>query len=307
MNFSIELGLHSSEKDHETMTWGTLTLDKTVKSSDALTLYTYGICMFTECGNPDFHKGMHTLEHLLAYSKDTGSVRASIEECDPNFSGKWILDISPYRFSPEMYGVRMTSLVEIPSDIIVKSFWQSVNKALTYCEKIISGQWDENGYLMVPFASPKQCGQYNFHSPEYALKMLQKMWTISEDIMLKNEFSSEYRQAFVCDLRMLKPKLFQRDDMIMFSPELSYTLSEKIERELPKKLPGRSVIVGTFGCMTGMYLCFTGENASKEELMQVQKAIYEIISEMDISSFTSEEKRQIQCVFENYKNFGITQ
>lgn len=39
---------------------------------------------------------MHTNEHLLAYSQDSGSLRASLEGLIDGFDPKKVLDISPF-------------------------------------------------------------------------------------------------------------------------------------------------------------------------------------------------------------------
>lgn len=71
---TINSGLHSSEKDHKVMTGGTLTVDKEITSTEALKIHTYALPLFTtpnEREYNDFHAGMHTNEHLLAYTPDT--------------------------------------------------------------------------------------------------------------------------------------------------------------------------------------------------------------------------------------------
>lgn len=85
---------------------------------------------------------MHTNEHLLAYSKETGSVRASIEEIDPSFNGKWILDVSPYRFPNGNYGFRVTSLVDISDEVLQKTFALSIQKAIAYTQEMLDGRGD---------------------------------------------------------------------------------------------------------------------------------------------------------------------
>ena len=77
---------------------------------------------------------------------------------------------------------------------------------------------------------------------------------------MRKSIQDNVSKLLVCDLRMLKPKLENRDDMVMFDPWVSYTLSEIIEQKLPGILGRNAVIVGTFGCMTGMYLCVSAEH-----------------------------------------------
>ena len=83
---------------------------------------------------------MHTNEHLLAYSKETGSIRASIEEIDPSFNGKWILDVSPYRFPNGNFGFRVTSLVDISDEVLQQTFALSIQKAQKYLTQMRAGK-----------------------------------------------------------------------------------------------------------------------------------------------------------------------
>jgi len=83
----------------------------------------------------------------------------------------------------------------------------------------------------VPFAQAAQCGQYNFHDPEAAQTSLKQ---IPPNISItRNHIQESVSKLLVCDLRLLKPKLENRDDMTMFDPWVSYTLSEIIEQKLP--------------------------------------------------------------------------
>ena len=102
---------------------------------------------------------------------------------------------------------------------------------------------------------------------------------------------------------MLKPKLENRDDMVMFDPWVSYTLSEIIEQKLPALLGKSAVIVGTFGCMTGMYLCVSAQHGDEAEVHQIHAAIMQIISEIDTSTWNESQKAQVRLVLENYANF----
>lgn len=304
MNFELKLGLHSSEKDHCVMTGGTLKVDKEVHFEWSAQIFTFALELFPISGKDDtaFHKWLHTIEHLLAYSKETGSVRASIEEIDPSFKGKWILDVSPYRFPNGNFGFRVTSLVDISDEVLQHTFTRSIQKAQNYLTDMRAGKWDAEWFLGVPFAQASQCGQYDFHDPEAAQNILQH---ISPDISVTRNHIQEasVSKLLVCDLRMLKPKLEHRDDMIMFDPWVSYTLSEIIEQKLPALLGKSAVIVGTFGCMTGMYLCVSAERGDETEVRQIHAAIMQIISEIDTSAWNESQKAQVVLVLENYKNF----
>ena len=229
MNFELKTGPHSSEKDHCEMTWGTLKVDKEVHFEGDVLVHTFALELFPNISDDiDFHKGMHTNEHLLAYSKETGSVRASIEEVDPNFQWKWILDVSPYRFPNGSYGFRVTSLQDISDEVLQQTFALSLQKAITYTQEMLEGRGDIEWFLGVPFALAAQCGQYNFHSPQAAQRALQWVPEAQEIRIVRKSIQDNVSKLLVCDLRMLKPKLENRDDMVMFDPWVSYTLSEII-------------------------------------------------------------------------------
>ncbi len=143
---TINAGLHSSEKDHKIMTGGTLAVDKEITSTEALKIHTYALHLFGEPRSEeynDFHAGMHTNEHLLAYTPDTGSLRASLKELIPELDTKMILDVSPFETETGAYGFRITSLVELDADILRKATRASVDKAMAYIDKIKACQGDE--------------------------------------------------------------------------------------------------------------------------------------------------------------------
>jgi len=143
---TVKAGLHSSEKDHTVMTGGTLTADKHIESDTPLKIHTYALHLF---GTPtseeydDFHAGMHTNEHLLAYTPDTGSLRASLHDIIPELDTKMILDVSPFEFEDGNYGFRITSLIEIDAETLKKATQSSIEKAIAYLEKIKEGKGDE--------------------------------------------------------------------------------------------------------------------------------------------------------------------
>jgi hypothetical protein len=65
-----------------------------------------------------------------------------------------------------------------------------------------------------------------------------------ENIEVRNtNTESSHRTAYVCDLRFLKPKLDGKNEMVMFSPNFSYKISNLIEKFLPEKLPNSIVLV----------------------------------------------------------------
>ncbi len=142
---TIQAGLHSSEKDHKAMTGGTLSVDKQIHSEEPLKIHTYALNLFGTPGEIEyeaFHQGMHTNEHLLAYTPDTGSLRASLAEIMPGLDTKMILDVSPFEFEDGSYGFRITSLVELDAGTLKKATKISVEKAIGYLEQVKNGNGD---------------------------------------------------------------------------------------------------------------------------------------------------------------------
>lgn len=115
--------------------------------------------------------------------------------------------------------------------------------------------------------------------------------------------STEHRKAVVCDLRLLKPKTEETDTRITLDPKFSYHLSQIIERELPKKMPGTAVIVGTFGCMTGSYLCVSCVHP-EEDIKVIHKNIMDILSSLEKENLPTNHQEELKTILENYKAYG---
>ena len=304
MEYTIQEWQHSADKNHTIMTWGTLKIDKKVHCPTGVTFYTYSIPLYTSgIFDEDFHKGVHTAEHLLAYKKDTGSVRNSLEEVSKGkLSGKVILDISPYQTSSSTFGFRITSMIEL-QEIQVKDLVKiSIERAIEFLENEKIENKDD--FQWIPFARSISCGQYDFHNKQRAIADLKSVKTENLEIECIN-FASSHATAYVCDLRFLKPKLEWKDDMITFSPHFSYTLSQLIEKKLPSKLPNSIALVGTFGCMTGMYLCVSSEIWDESDISHIHESIMKILHEnIDVNTLWESEKIQFQNLIENYKNYS---
>lgn len=302
MNYTIQEGKHSADKNHVVMTWWTLTVDKIIQCDDGVSFYTYSIPMYKEEFNEEFHKWVHTAEHLLAYKKDTGSVRNSLEEVSKwTLQGKVILDISPYKTGEDTFGFRITSMIPLNTEQVQEFTKISITRAIEFLENGIPE--DESDYEWIPFARNISCGQFTFHNKEKAITDLKKSVNMSLDIEEKH-ITSKHTTAYVCDLRFLKPKIEKDDNLVMFSPDFSYKISELIEKELPKVVPETITIVGTFGCMTGMYLCVSSKNGDESDIPFIHKKIIHIItSHIERESLSNEEKIQLDTLLENYKNF----
>ena len=154
----------------------------------------------------------------------------------------------------------------------------------------------------VPFATAAQCGQFTYHHPEKAQESLK---TVNIDTLNVEHTAQEttHQKAVVCDLRLLKPKTHEQDERITLDPKLSYYLSQLIEHELPKKMPETAVIVGTFGCMTGTYLCVSCVDP-EADIDLIHKNIMEILGEVNTASFTEDHREQLLTILENYKKHG---
>ena len=304
----INSGLHSSEKDHNAMTGWTLKVDKTISSSEAITLYQYTIKLFSNGEWQDmneFHKWMHTNEHLLAYSRDTGSVRSSLSELIPWFDGKYILDVSPFKLSDTLYGFRLISLEKFSLEILQQAIKSSIKRALEYLEGIQNGsKWDETCYLKIPFAKAEQCWQYTFHSVVEAKHSLETVHINTLDIS-EETLQTKNQSILSCDLRLLKPKQIGKDGMLMLSPDFSYMISQKIESGLKEKFPESIKYIGTFGCMTGMYLITSLQDIeNKEELKNIHREVMNILGWIKKDTLVSHEKEQLNWILSNYEKYG---
>lgn len=155
----------------------------------------------------------------------------------------------------------------------------------------------------VPFATAEQCGQFTYHHPVKAQESLKSVNTETMNIVPHTQ-NTEHQKAVVCDLRLLKPKTNEADTRITLDPKFSYYLSQVIEKELPKRMPGTAVVVGTFGCMTGTYLCVSCVNP-ETDITVVHKHIMDILREMNMDSFTDKHQEQLRTILENYEKHGI--
>ncbi len=304
MSYSIEAWKHSADKDHTTMNWGTLSVDKKVVDSDGVHFYTYSIPMYFGKFDERFHKWVHTAEHLLAYKQDTGSVRNSLEEVS-NWTISWkvILDISPYKTWDNTFGFRITSMVPLSVHLVQDFTSLSIQRAVYFLENWKAESPDD--FEWIPFARAISCGQFNFHDRQKAISDLKYIDTAKLHIQ-ESEFSTDDKNAYVCDLRFLKPKVSVDDWLIMFSPDFSYKISHIIETKLPEKLIGSIVLVWTFGCMTGMYLCVSSEKGDESDIAYIHSKIIEILKEeIDISKLSEAEKIQFTQLLENYNTYWV--
>lgn len=298
MWIQLKIWPHPSEKDHTIMTGWTLKIDKVAIGTEPLHIYTYTVNLFPNADeSDDFFKSVHSTEHMLAYSRESGSVRSSMEEVVPWFDGKSIIDISPYKFDTWNYGFRITSTQRIDTDDIKKALKQSIANAIEFTKTDgILGCHDG-----VPFASEKECWQYDFHTKSWAQKLLlgiAESFEVTEKIL-----TTPHYEMTIWDLRLLKPKRIWQENPVMLTPRLSFRISNTVEKKLPVVSPGTLTIAGTFWCMTGMYLWVSSESINDESLMKIHSEIMEIIKNMERWDLQENEKIQIQTVLENYEKF----
>ncbi|HET9947204.1 MAG TPA: S-ribosylhomocysteine lyase [Patescibacteria group bacterium] len=243
-------GPHSSQKDHTIMPGGTLIEDKRIVSSERLGLHQYLLPIKTP-QTDEFHQGMHTLEHMLAYSPETGSLRTQMVKATRKArSGKAILDVSPFRIDEDHFAFRATSVLPLNPASLEKAYLHSL---------AIGTEYIQNGGLP-PFATPGQCGQYDFHSPQAALEIIQA----TQNALLRGETNVEEippaeptaTTITVADLRLIRPKAEGAHDQRMLHPTSSHLISQVLEHFVHKGMPdgqAGQVKFGTFGCMTGDY------------------------------------------------------
>lgn len=165
----------------------------------------------------------------------------------------------------------------------------SVQIALSYLQK----------HDNIPFATELQCGQYDFHDRLRAIELLRSVRV--PEVIHRDMSSENHTHAFVCDLRLLKPKLSDHDNMIMFDPDLSYALSAEIESRLPDMIGGAAVVVGTYGCMTGMYLTLSSPDGDESALPSIHVNIMHIIRSYREQCSDANYKKQLDAVIANYE------
>jgi len=67
-------------------------------------------------------------------------------------------------------------------------------------------------------------------------------------------------------------------------------------------MPGTAVVVGTFGCMTGTYLCVSCENP-ETDLRIIHRHIMEILAEIEKENLPDNHREQLEQILENYEEF----
>lgn len=264
--FTIEQFATSAAKNHELLTGGTLSVDKIYRMEEErpVTLCTSFLEVTESLEEEEVHRGMHSLEHALAYSKQTGSIRSTLQLVSSGaIDGKQLLDCSPYIYEGAL-GFRLTLLEDVDKEALQEAVSQGLLQAKNYLTA-----------NPPPFSTARECGQYNFHSAETAVALIQEALKRGTHIIALERFqgSATVQRLYVADLRLVKPRPLNDFEHRTLSPLGSHVLSQKVETALRKA--SYVAVLGTFGCMTGMYLLVgaNGEVPLEEFMQQLHQAI----------------------------------
>jgi S-ribosylhomocysteine lyase LuxS involved in autoinducer biosynthesis len=293
----------SGSKDHVAMTGGTLSADKQVAAQQPITLQReyFPLTGFGPALAPEesarLAAGVHSIEHSLA-SPEGGDLRARLAEraaeaqrtahqaisrqahrnggggapgrADTTI-GSRLVDTSPYVHGlgtqyaggpaggPDgepTIGFRSTFVTEgtgLADGVLRRAYHDALERA---AELFRAG-------AAVPFATPESCGQYDLHSAEAAVEVIER-WLASPTGGLAGAAGSRRsatgvgaREVYVCDLRLVKPRLAGHSDQRLLDVPASHYIAQAIEAAAWRSMPGGnpgSISAGTFGCSTGAYL-----------------------------------------------------
>lgn len=254
------LAKHSAGKDHIAMTGGTLGADKRITGSGALRLQHDFFPVTTVdpavpgAARDRLFAGIHSIEHALA-SPDGGDLRARLAEATglgPEFAAR-LIDMSPYipglldavDASGLPLGFRSTFvLLDGESALSTETLLAAYRAALELIrEKFRAGE-------PVPFSTPEACGQYNLHSAESALELIELALAAaaSPKQVTETYAATGAAELYVCDLRLVKPRLPGAFDQQVLDLLGGHLLSQRIEADAV------NLTAGNFGCSTGEYL-----------------------------------------------------
>ena len=260
------LAKHSSGKDHLAMTGGTLNADKLVTGSAPLRLqHAFFPVATVHPAEPGpardrLFAGIHSIEHALA-SPDGGDLRARIAEATGAGAGfaARLIDMSPY--IPGLLdsadgeglplGFRSTFVTlddavdgQEAGPLATATLLAAYRAALEVIrEKFRAGE-------PVPFSTPEACGQYNLHSAEAALELIDPVLAepAAADQVEVTFAETGAGRLYVCDLRLVKPRLPDAFDQQVLDLLGGHLISQQIESDSP------ALTAGNFGCSTGEYL-----------------------------------------------------
>lgn len=257
--FEMSVNQFSADRDHETMTGGTLDPVKIIKVLETqYSLFVYHIVMGPFETNPEFHRGSHTLEHYIAYS---GGLRDQVKALGADIDSKSILDISPEMYG-DAYAIKVSSLTKFDEGQLESVFGKAIELIIPQLENT----------EVIPFATARQCGQYTYHSKPEALNIANIGKNFS--INLEEKDFSNMPYINVCDFRQLKPKLTEGTTEVgqhFLDPHVSHTLWNFADHHWGELwIDDIKISTGVYGCMTGQYVIIASANViTKETLHKV--------------------------------------
>jgi len=271
------LSKHSSGKDHIAMTGGTLGADKRITGPAPLLLqHDFFPVAAVDPAAPGAARdrlfaGIHSIEHALA-SPDGGDLRARLAQATgygPEFAAR-LIDMSPY--IPGLLsaadaqglplGFRSTFVTLGGSDgaLPTGALLEAYRAALELIrEKFLAGE-------PVPFSTPEACGQYNLHSAEAALELIElALAAVPAPEQVAETFAEAgAAELYVCDLRLVKPRLPEAFDQQVLDLLGGHLLSQRIEDD------AANLTAGNFGCSTGEYLMVANPLGLDQEALLAQ-------------------------------------
>jgi S-ribosylhomocysteine lyase LuxS involved in autoinducer biosynthesis len=274
------LSKHSSGKDHLAMTGGTLGADKRISGSAPLRLqqdfFPVTAVVAADPGpeRDRLFAGIHSIEHALA-SPDGGDLRARIAEASglgAAYAAR-LIDMSPYipglldaaTAAGLPLGFRSTFVLlsdagagtDVRPDsgaadgsgaaagaLPTRTLLTAYRAALAVIrEKFEAGE-------PVPFSTPEACGQYDLHSAQAALELIEPALAAASSAadLVESCTGTGAHELYVCDLRLVKPRLPEAFDQQVLDLLGGHLISQRIERDAP------NLTAGNFGCSTGEYL-----------------------------------------------------
>jgi S-ribosylhomocysteine lyase LuxS involved in autoinducer biosynthesis len=165
-----------------------------------------------------------------------------------SIDGKQLLDCSPFLHNG-ILGFRLTFLADVEREILREAVLQGLSQAKAFLSANLP-----------PFSTAKECGQYDFHSSATACDLIDEAVHRGchvEDLERIVGYA-DMQLLYVADLRLIKPRPLHDLAYRTLDPLVSHSLSQHLETALRKA--GYVVVLGTFGCMTGMYLLVGGRS-----------------------------------------------
>jgi S-ribosylhomocysteine lyase LuxS involved in autoinducer biosynthesis len=265
------LAKHSSGKDHLAMTGGTLGADKRITGDAALVLRHDFFPVTTVdpaepgAGRDRLFAGIHSIEHALA-SPDGGDLRARLAEATGLGAGyaARLIDMSPYipglldaadgAGLPLGFRSTFVELDGVHSELSARTLLAAYRAALEVIrERFRAGE-------PVPFSTPEACGQYNLHSAEAALELIELALAAasSTEQVTETYAPTGAAELYVCDLRLVKPRLPGAFDQQVLDLLGGHLLSQRIEADAD------NLTAGNFGCSTGEYLMIANPEGAEQ-------------------------------------------